>query len=243
MTKEQSPRLRVPVRFVDGVCEYALGGAIPVKNGTQAELLIPSNSISDNAFLALMEQRGMHKVLDEGTTLIVCLKTKPEAPPADTFQRLLKSREDFRGRLATELFDNWMTANAFVEVTLAGPNAKQSHLFNTNRGGLWLETRGLEPVGLASTTVLLPPAISSEPVASLNHAYTKLSEIFEPWRISHTGNIYFRVLYQEQNGTWYPLDILRNKALEKHEQGIAKKAWEDFMSKMIRKSGNPNRNG
>jgi len=31
----------------------------------------------------------------------------------------------------------------------------------------------------------------------------------------------------------YPLDILRNKALEKQEQEIARKLWEHFMAKMI----------
>jgi hypothetical protein len=69
----------------------------------------------------------------------------------------------------------------------------------------------------------LPHSISAEPVATLNHAYTKLSEVFETWRISHTGNIYTRVLYHERNGNWYPLDTLRNKTLEKQVQEIARK--------------------
>jgi hypothetical protein len=145
----------------------------------------------------------------------------------------LKSYNNFRGTIATTYLDYWNPRTiAFVEVKLAGPNNKQARLFDTNRGGLWLITEGVEAVGLASTTVLLPPAISAKPVASLNHAYTKLSETFETWRISHTGNIYARVLYQERNGTWYPLDILRDKALEKQEQEIARGLWEDFMAKM-----------
>jgi hypothetical protein len=117
-------------------------------------------------------------------------------------------------------------------VTIAGPDNKQAQLFDTNRGGLWLVTEGAEAIGLASTAVRLPCAISTEPVASLNHAYTKLSETFETWRISHTGNIYTRVLYQERTGIWYPLDVLRNKALEKQEQEIARNLWDDFMGKM-----------
>jgi hypothetical protein len=93
-------------------------------------------------------------------------------------------------------------------------------------------TEGAEAVGLASTTVLLPAAISTKPVASLNHAYTKLSEVFETWRISHTGNIYTRLLYRERNGIWYPLDILRNETLVTQEQDLARKLWDDFMGKM-----------
>ena len=93
-------------------------------------------------------------------------------------------------------------------------------------------TEGAKAIGLASTTVLLPCAISTKPVASLSHADTKLSEIFETWRISHTGNIYTRVLYRKRNGIWYPLDVLRNKALEKQEQAIARNLWDDLIGKM-----------
>jgi hypothetical protein len=234
MTKTRSTRsLRIPVRFVDGILECALGGVVPVRNYTEAELVVERGSISDKTFLETMERKGRHKVLDEGTPLLVCLTTKPESTPSDELRPLLKSYGSFRGAIATTYLDYWNPGTiAFVEVKLAGPDDKQARLFETNRGGLWLMTEGVEAVGLASTTVLLPSAISAKPVASLNHAYTKLSETFETWRISHTGNIYTRVLYQERSGTWYPLDLLRNKALEKQEHEIARNLWERFMAKM-----------
>jgi hypothetical protein len=173
MTKAPtSRRLRIPVRFVDGVWECALGGAVPVKNDTEAELVIQRTSISDKTFLETMERKGRHKVLDEGTPLLVCLTIKPESPPSDTLRPLLKSYRSLR--IAT--LDYWNPGTiAFVEVKLAGPDTKQARLFDTDRGGLWLITEGVEAVGLASTTVLLPSIISAKPVASLNHAYTKLS--------------------------------------------------------------------
>ena len=34
--------------------------------------------------------------------------------------------------------------------------------------------------------------------------------VFEPWRKSHTGNIYGRIFYKEKNSKWYPIDVLRN---------------------------------
>ena len=71
-------RLRVPVRFVDGLWECAFGGAVPVKNGTEAELVVPRTSISDKTFLKTMERKGRHKVLDEGTPLLVCLTIKSD---------------------------------------------------------------------------------------------------------------------------------------------------------------------
>jgi hypothetical protein len=226
-------RLRIPVRFVDCIWECALGGAVPVNDGTEAELVIPRVSISDKSFLETMERKGLHKVLEEGVLLLVCLTVKPQGPVPERLMPLLKSYNTLPGIIATQHIRYWNPSTIrFVEVRIGGPDDKQARLLKTNRGGLWLMTEGVEAVGLASTTVLLPPAISEKPVDILNHAYTKLSEIFETWRKAHTGNIYDRVLYQERNGTWYPLDILRNNALEKQEQEIARTLWENLIAKM-----------
>jgi hypothetical protein len=99
---------------------------------------------------------------------------------------------------------------------------------------LWLLTKGANAVGLTSTTIKLSNEVSRHPVASLNHAFTKLSEIYEPWRISHTGNVYTRVLYKEKNGKWYPLDLLRNAALDRKEQEIAQALWFAFLARTTR---------
>lgn len=234
MSKTHSARrLRIPVRFVDGVWECSFGGAVPVENNTDAELIVPRTFISDTAFLDTMERKESHKVLDEGTSLLVCLTMKPESPPPDALRPLLTPYRSFPETIATSYLDRWSPSTlAFVEVKLGSPDNKQARLFGTDRGGLWLMTVGADAVGLSSTSILLPPTISEKPVASLNHAYTKLSETFETWRISHTGNIYTRVLYQERNRTWYPLDVLRNKALQKQEQATARDIWNDFMTKM-----------
>jgi len=225
-------RLRIPVRFVDGVWECSLGGPIPVKEGTEAELTIESNSIADRSFLALMEKKACHKLLEEGTPLLVGLTIRPDRPPPGRLTTLLKRREQMRGTIAGDFLNTWASVTHFVEVKLAGPDLKQARLFGSDRGGLWLMTQGVEAGGLFSTTVQLPEEISPDPVASLNHAYTKLSELFETWRISHTGNIYTRVLYQERNGKWHPLDVLRKYALDKQAQEIANGLWESFMAKM-----------
>jgi hypothetical protein len=226
-------RLRIPVRFVDSMWECAWGGVVPVKIGTEAELFVQRTAIADKAFLETIECKGRHKVLDEGTTLLVLLTVKAESPVPEALRGLLKPYDYFQNKIATTYLDNWNpVSNVFVEVTLGGPKDRQGRLFDTDRDGLWLITQGAAAIGLASTSVLLPAAISAKPVASLNHAYTKLSEIFETWRISHTGNIYTRVLYREGNGTWYPLDILRNKALVNQELEIAQKLWDDFIGKM-----------
>jgi hypothetical protein len=215
------------------VWEFSLGGRVPVKEAAEAELVVDRKSISDPDFLELMERKARHKVLEEGTPLLVSLSVKHENPPPEKLKPLLKRYDDFHGSIAAEFLNTWSPRGlSFVEVKLAGPDVKQARLFDTDQGGLWLLTKGIEAIGLASTTIQLPKEISVGRVVSLNHAYTKLSEIFETWRISHTGNIYTSVLYQERNGKWYPLDLLRNKALDKQELEIAKGLWEAFMAKM-----------
>ena len=234
MTKSRPVRrLRIPVRYVDGIWESALGGIVPVKPDANAELLIERTSIADKAFLKTMESKGQHKVLEEGASLLVSLTVKPEGQVPDTLRPHLMSYGSVQGQIATLLLDTWSPETLFfVEVKLAGPDEKQARRFGTKRGGLWLITQGVQAIGLSSTTVLLPEKISSKPVASLNHAFTKLSETYETWRISHTGNVYTRILYQERNGLWYPLELLRNAALDKQELEIAGHLWKEFMSKV-----------
>lgn len=235
MTKAQaSRRLRIPMRFVDGHWECAFGGTVPVKEGSQAQFVIDRASISDQRFLQTLERKERHKVLDEGTALLVWLTIKPENPPPEALRPLLIPFRRFQGTIGTSDLDRWNPVTAaFIEVRLGGPDSKQGRLFKTDRGGLWLITEGVEAVGLNSTTILLPNQISEKSVASLNHAYTKLSEIFETWRISHTGNIYSQVLYQEKSGTWYPLDILRGRTLAAKEQEIAWSLWATIRQRML----------
>jgi hypothetical protein len=213
-----------------GMC---LGRRVPVRNDAKAEIILHRTDVSDGTFLQAMERKGLHKVLDQGTTLLVCLTMRSRSKAPEPLRTLLKPYDYFKGAIAPVCHDYWNPGSTiFVEVTLGAPKDKQASLFESNRGGRWLMTEGAEAVGLPSTTVLLPAAISTKPIASLNHAYTKLSEVFETWRISHTGNIYARVLYRERNGIWYPLDILRNDALVTQEQNLARELWDDFLGKM-----------
>jgi len=226
-------RLRLPVRYVDGVWESAYGGIVPVHAFTTGELIIDPASISDPAFLKRMRTRSKFKILEQGAKLLVSLSIKEWESFSEEQAKLLIPFGELRHRISLDFIGSWSASGLhFVPVRLGPPDKRQARRLETETGGLWLLTEGPHAKGLLSTQVILPEGVSDEPVASLNHAFTVLSEIFEPWRISHTGNIYSRVLYQEKNGQWYPLDTLRDAAMDKNDKAIANALWEDFMTQM-----------
>jgi hypothetical protein len=224
--------LRIPIRFLDGQWECEYGGLVPVKNDTAAELLIAERLISDKSFLERMRAKSNIKVLEQGTKLLAYLATK-DTQFTDEQKKHLIPFQKMSSNIAIEYIDNWNSgALSLVEVSIGDPTEQHLKKFDTTGGGLWLLIEGRKTVGLQSSRIVLPQVVSKEPVISLNHAFTKLSETYEPWRISHTGNVYQRFLYKENNQRWYPLELLRNAALAKKEQDIAYQLWQDFIKKM-----------
>ena len=122
----------------------------------------------------------------------------------------------------------------FVSIWIGEPTPIQKQVDPKAQGGVWLHVQGLEPKGLTSSSVRLPACISAKPADSLNHAFTLLSEKLEPWRKSHTGNIYDRMLYQETNGKWYPLNVLRNAAVATEEHQLIRDQWSRISEALCR---------
>lgn len=233
-------RLRIPVKFVDGVWECSYGGTVPVSPDTPGDLIVDRGSIADPSFLDKMESKSRYKVLDKGTELLVSLTIKGSPRVSDDLAKHLIPFDKLRFAIATEYLEKWSPDTLhFIRVVLDIPTEAQARRLAEKSGGLWLLAQGAKAIGLISTTIRLPNEVSKDPVASLNHAFTKLSEVYEPWRISHTGNVYTRILYKEKNGKWYPLDLLRNAALDKKEQEIAQSLWLDFLAKTTRNRSLP----
>jgi hypothetical protein len=127
--------------------------------------------------------------------------------------------------------DYWRNGTSFVEIKVLPSTPSSGVGSKLTSGGVWLVFDGTEPKGVISGKIELPKDVSPKPVNSLNHAFTKLSEAYEPWRISHTGNIYLNIFYREHNNIWYPLETLRDAACANAEQTLLKKGWEEIMSK------------
>lgn len=212
-------RIRIPVRYVDGHWELGYGGAIKVKNGSIGELTVSREQVDPDLLKTLTAKRWV-KILDEGTELRLALTVRTQLAPNLDKAIVPNTRVPLgsAGKLSDE--------TRFVPVWL-GPTTKAQAKRKESTGGLWLALEGAEPRALESSAVSLPEALGVDPAISVNHAFTVLSEKFEPWRLSHTGSIYERVFYREPDNFWYPLDDLRTKEMVVAERKIMHALWQE----------------
>lgn len=225
--------IRVPVKFVDGHWEYFYGGNIPAKNGAIGDLVLNEGAIDDKDFLKSLNRKSRHKILDEGANLLVALTIRPETVLDKNLKKHLYKQNDPEKILGPLCFNKQCPAGTqFIEIILDKTINENKELPSKSEGGLWLNIQGLQSKGIVTSNIDLPNGLTGEPVISLNHAFTILSEHYEPWRKSHTGNIYERVFYQEKNGKWYQLEILRNIALAKDEHKFIKERWAEITSQL-----------
>lgn len=221
--------IRIPVKLVDGHWEHFYGGGLPIKNGTVGDLVVDKSSIEDKNFLANLKRSSKHKILEVGTELLVALTVRHPLSIGPVLANHLLPVGKNGPALGDAYY--WTTRSGdtrFVKITVGGPTESQKRDDPKEKGGVWLHVEGLIPKGVSSSTIQLPKGVADGSAASLNHAFTLLSEHYEPWRKSHTGNIYDRMLYQEANEKWYPLNVLRDAALAKDEHQFLRSQWEQI---------------
>jgi len=218
--------IRIPVKLVDGKWEYFYGGGVPVKDGAVGDLVVDKSSIHDKDFLARIRRASKHKILDLGTHLLVALTIKDVSALSEDQTKLFHPVGNSGPLLGDAYYFTPRSGDTrFVSIWIGEPTQAQKQIDPKAQGGVWLHVEGLEPKGLTSSSIELPACISSKSADSLNHAFTLLSEKLESWRKSHTGNIYDRMLYQEANGKWYPLNVLRNAAVASEEHQMIRDQW------------------
>ncbi len=225
--------VRVPVKLVNGRWECIFSGVLPIEEGTAGDLLVDRSSIKDEHFLSSLEHKSKHKVLDSGTVLLVALTIKAEPKLEKSLMNDLISRDKRNITLAAPYYFTLRSDQTrFVEISINGPTDKQKINDPTETGGVWLHVEGGRVKSISTGRVKVPNAVSKDCAESLNHAFTLLSEKYEPWRQSHTGNIYERILYRERNNQWYPLDILRNASIAKDEHQLVREQWKNILHKL-----------
>ena len=226
-------KVRIPVRRIGDKWELEFGGDVPVKDGQEGELILPEKAIIDPELRAALKQRSVIKILDRGAPLRAYLATKMLEGVSEECQKALLPWPHWKAEIGAGAIDNWSSGPlSFFELSIGPATDKQRYVPALRDGGLWLEIKGRKANGLLSSTFELPDCVATKPATSLNHAFTILSEVYEPWRISHTGSVYERFLYQETDGRWYPLSLLRDARLADNDQQIAQNLWKEFMRRM-----------
>jgi hypothetical protein len=211
------------VKRVGDRWEFFYGGDVPVREGALGELTLNADQITDDSFKHRVTQEAVVRILDEGTELRVALCDRSTAG---------------------SLFGDWPSpypsavpagTTRFESVWL-GPVKRSRDALSLDesleRGGLWLKLKGMERCELHGSTIKMPKGIDKPFAQSLNHAFTLLSEKYEVHRISHTGNVYTRVFYQEPEGRWYPLDDLRQGVIANAERALLKATWAEVERKL-----------
>lgn len=222
---ERKP-LRIPVKLVDGQWEFLYGGGLPIRNGAVGDLVVDSGAVQDKTFLAQLQRASKHKILAPFTDLLVALTVRPEPTLAPDLLKCLLPISTPELQFGDAYFHTRRPGGTrFIRIRVAEATDRQRHMNPDETGGVWLHLKGLEVMGVSTSTIELPDPLAKKPAESLNHAFTLLSEKFEPWRLSHTGNIYDRVLYRETNGKWYPLNVLRNAGEAQEEHQLIRENW------------------
>jgi hypothetical protein len=220
-----SKTIRVPVTLVEGRWEFLYGGDVKVKDGASGELHLDQMHFSDKKFLKALTAKRRVAILQAGTELRVALTIKPGLDAA--LSSLLLPRDGTRYTHSSKL----SVDTRFVPIHLGGPTDAQRKK-KVEQGGLFLLLEGMEPRAIESGMVTLPAAPDLEPVDSLNYTFTRLSEVFEPWRKAHTGSIYERVFYLDHDGFWYPLKDLRDRALVSAERKLIAELWANVAEQL-----------
>jgi len=187
----------IPVKIENGEVTCFYGGKLPVIDTIIGQLIVPAYSVKDKSFLEKVSTENKHDFFPMGTVFLVQLFVK-------NWNMLdLKSINYLKDvRLKYNVQD--LCPGYFAEIELTNP--------------LQILLRGTKKAILYSCSCKIP--FLNKDAKSINHAYSLISIEFEKDRISHTGNVFQKVYYQESDMKWYPLDNKRNQLEEKYENEL-----------------------
>ena len=195
--------VRIPVRL-NGETWVAMDGSpLKIKAGSLGDLQLRLKDIEDPALVAKLTQKQRVLLFPQSTELRVALSVRSDQL-SEAEQEALLPINDAKYPPTTKI----ASGSRFVSIKLGGPTNRQRKAKIT-KGGLWLNRIGLAPGNFETGEVSLPSIPGLKTAESLNNALTQLSEVFEAWRLSHTGSIYEKVFYRAEDGTWHPLSELR----------------------------------
>lgn len=182
MPDPMARNVSIPVKAVGGVLLTFEGQPLPALGECIGDLVVPAFAIKDEQVLEQLTKETLRQLFDKGATLM-CRVGARHIP-----DQMLE-----RCKIAP-VPDSVLPA-PFVEIVLDEP--------------LMLRYRATKKALLERSRCHVP-ALQNMSAESLNEAYRRISEVFEPSRRSAGGNVFLNVyFFAEDLKAWRPLDELR----------------------------------
>lgn len=184
--------VHIPVRIINGEIRYLYGGDLPpINNGAEGKLIVREYDVDDKNFISISQFEDKIEILPENTVLMFAVN--PSNVPEDKIQNLNSIRTiDIKSYL-------------YVEAKLSHP--------------LVLQIRGSKMSNLLKVSCIIP-SLNNMVASSINNAYTIISQEYEPKRKSHTGNVFDKCYYVDNDNKWHPLEDLRSREENKFEEKL-----------------------
>ena len=188
--------VRIPIQVRKGAVTYFYGGSLPkLKDGCVGDLIVPRYAVEDEDAVRELTREETKIVLDSRTPILFSIDARATPPALGSWVMTPTVAQPHRWAR------HWQAR--FVGVLLMEP--------------LGLRLRGSKPAALRPCMCAIPSLRAK--ADSLNHAYSLISESFEPRRISHSGNV-FHVAFYPRDGAWWPLNHLRGVHQAKEEKRL-----------------------
>jgi hypothetical protein len=191
---DPNKRVVIPVTICNGKIVPFYGGELPqFREGAVMDLLTEEGAFLEPAEIQRFHQESFQIILPEGSEMFAVISFRNQ----DFIHQAKNVKADPVPGGVSVLVPFWLL------------EPLRLHLRGTRKAELLPCECDLRIDGQTSAS-------------SVNEAYTRLSERYEPWRRSHTGNVFTKVYFREL-GTDIarPIDFLR----EQHEAEAEKKLF------------------
>jgi hypothetical protein len=185
---------KIPFKVVDSQLVFLYDGKpLPeLREGTIGDIIVSPSAIKDPARLQAITSEKVITFLPKDTRLLVQISL--ESVPTKLQPFLQDEPKSLIGGGKVEIF---LQADLMLHLR----STKEAQLLDC-------------PCHIPAIRTL----DSKTEAKSLNHANTVVSTHFEPHRISHTGNVFNRIYYQDEKlKGWFPLRTLRDQMQADYE--------------------------
>ncbi len=201
MIDPQAARMVTIPAWVDenGALRFFYGGPLPaLAPGATVDLSVPEQSVESSFHLSLLTEQTADTLLPVGAILA-----------AEIRFRHASERDAVADRYAPES----------VLTTRHSTDAREAAVFIILEEDLRFDLSLGKPAGLTDCRCRIPALPAA--ARSVNHAYTLISQHFEPHRRSHTGNVFEKVLaWNPKAQNWRRLADLRSGKVRALEENL-----------------------